>query len=304
MFTAPEAGTSLRVYTRFYDMAVGQSGYVDDISVTEAAPAALADPEDRTTSLLSDDFDGLPLGAVTPQGFISAVGGNVTSRDLYDDTSVVADGQGGGALRTTLVGGTVHSIPEGNNGINTFIKLPHPVQSACISYDIKFDRYFDWSLGGKLPGLLGVEAGVPPSLPTGGKDAGNHGWSGRLMWLGPGAYSHVLPRSNEIASYMYYPDQPGDYGDNVWWNTGFVAGEWQHVAQCHTMNTPGRANGVLRSWLDGKLVVNRSDFVYRKDTDVAISHLSWSIFRGGHSLEWAGDRTNYIDIDNLEVTTP
>jgi hypothetical protein len=207
-------------------------------------------------------------------------------------------------MRTTLVGGTMHNIPAGNNGIVNFIKLPRVVDSACISYDIKFDKYFDWDLGGKLPGLLGVEPGVSPSLPTGGKDAGNHGWSGRLMWLGPTAYAHVLPRTNEIASYMYYPEQDGDYGENIWWNTGFVAGEWQHIAQCHTMNTPDRADGVLRAWIDGKLVVDRTDFVYREHDDVGISHLSWSIFRGGHTAEWAGDRTNTIDIDNLKITTP
>jgi len=27
------------------------------------------------------------------------------------------------------------------------------------------------------------------------------------------------------------------------------------------------------------------------------------VYRGGHDLRWAGDRTGWIDIDNLTVTT-
>ena len=121
------------------------------------------------------------------------------------------------------------------------------------------------------------------------------------MWLGPGAY-RMPGRENTVASYMYGPQQPGKYGENIWWNTSFRRGVWQHVKQCYEMNTVGRHDGLLRAWLDGREVVNRTDYVYRTRDDVSISHLSWGIFRGGHTLAWAGQRTGTVDIDNVTVT--
>ena len=270
-------------------------------STPKAAPTVgLGDLVEPT--LVTADFDALPTGRVTPDRFIFSLGGSNNAPREYDDTTVVPDDRGRGkVLRTTLDAHSVRRLPRGNNGIVVFIPLPRRVQSACLTYDVKFDRSFDWSLGGKLPGLLGVAPGVQPALPTGGHHTRNLGWSGRLMWLGPGAYA-MPGRKNMVATYMYSPEQESRYGDNVWWNASFVAGRWHTIKQCYGMNTVGRRDGTLRSWLDGRLVVDRTDYVFRTREDVDISHISWSIFRGGHTMEWAGARTGTIDIDNVRVT--
>ncbi|WP_420814070.1 polysaccharide lyase [Nakamurella deserti] len=216
--------------------------------------------------------------------------------------SIVSDGRGGKAVRTVLRAGTTHSLPtKTDNGNNLFIALPGSYDEACMSYDIRFDRDFDWSLGGKLPGLEGVAPGTSLAAPTGGNNT-DKGWSGRLMWLGPKAYKWAGPL-NMAVSYMYHPGQAGTYGDNVRWNTAFVAGQWHTVKQCHSMNTVGKADGVLRAWIDGKLVVDDTSYVYRVRNDVHISHIVFSIFRGGNTLDWAGSRDNFIDIDNIAITS-
>ena len=53
----------------------------------------------------------------------------------------------------------------------------------------------------------------------------------------------------------------------------------------------------------GTQVVDRKDFVFRLRRDVAITHLAYSIFRGGHTPSWAADRTGTVDVDDLLVTS-
>ncbi len=263
----------------------------------EGPPGRHQDP-----TLIATGFDGLPVGPVSPVDFMATLGGTNNDAADYTDTSVVEAGAGHGeVLRTTLRAGTVRDLPDGAHGIVVFPALPSSVHRACLAYDVRFDPDFDWSLGGKLPGLLGVVPGSPPSLPTGGRFAGDQGWSGRLMWLGPGAY-RMPGRSNSAISYMYGPHQTSEYGDNLWWHASFRRGVWQRVKQCYRMNTVGRADGVLQAWLDGRPVLDRSDYVFRTRSDVAITHLTWSVFRGGHTPAWASPRTDTIDFDNVVVT--
>ncbi len=266
-----------------------------------AAPLATLATTAAVTTLTSTSFDTMAPGAVDPTAFNAAVGTTNTNAAAYNDMSVVADSRGGRAIRTTLKAGTIHSSPSpGDNGDNLFVALPRSYDRACIQYDLKFDSNFDWSLGGKLPGLLGVAPGTAPSTPTGGGIT-ELGWSGRLMWLGPKAYSWAGP-TNMAVSYLYHPGQSGTYGDNIQWNKPFVAGVWHTVKQCYTMNTVGAANGKLTAWMDGQKVVDISDFRYRTREDVKITHLSFALFRGGGTLDWAGSRTGYVDVDNLTIT--
>jgi hypothetical protein len=252
--------------------------------------------------MVSADFDSLPSGPIAPQDFISELGGRNTSWAAYDDTSIVAVSGRGKVIRTKFDAGTIHSIPAGNNGATFFIRLSRVLHQACMSYDIRFDANFDWSMGGKLPGLEGVAPDVRPSFPTGGNFVGDKGWSGRMMWVGPEAYSWA-GATNQAVSYMYNPEQASQYGDNVRWNESFVAGQWHNVKQCFTMNTVGRADGRLHAWMDGVEVVADNAFVFRTRSDVGISHVVWHLFRGGAKLVWAGSRTGYVDIDNVLVTT-
>jgi len=250
---------------------------------------------------ISTGFDGVRKGRIRAADFRRSLGGGNTSSNAYEDTSVVSDTRGTGrVLRTRLDANAIHSKPSGNHGIVTFIPLGKRLQHACISYQVRFDARFVWSMGGKLPGLEGVQPGVSPSVPAGGQRPGSRGWSGRMMWISHSADGRAAG-SNTALSYMYGPKQRTQYGDNLLWRRHFRSGRWHSVMQCYTMNTPGRANGLLRGWFDGSLVLNRR-FLYRTRADVGITHLAWSIFRGGNTMSWASSRTGYVDIDNLMVT--
>jgi hypothetical protein len=247
-------------------------------------------------------FDSLPTGRLSAANFQKELGGSNNSSYYYDDSSITSASGRGNVYRIKLDRGTIRDNPSGNHGVVVFAPLARQVENACIAYQIRFDSNFDWSLGGKLPGLQGTAPGVSPSVPTGGGNPGDKGWSGRMMWLTPKSYSWAGP-GNMAVSYMYGPRQTSTYGDNLRWNRGFTAGRWHKVRQCYRMNDVGRANGVLRASIDGTRVLNITNYVYRQRQDVKISHLNWSVFRGGGTLDWAGSRDSYIDIDRVRITT-
>jgi hypothetical protein len=265
-------------------------------TATTTSPTPTATP--TLNSLMNGTFDSLTTGQMTGAGFQSQIGGPLYGSSAFDDSTVVADSRGTGkAYRLRLEAGTIRSNPAGNNGIVLVVPLSRQVDNACLSYDIKFDANFDWSMGGKLPGLSGVAPGVSPSLPAGGGNPGDKGWSGRLMWNSNG----------KILNYNYGPRQVSQYGDGVHWPTYAKRGTWHTVKVCYTMNSVGanggNADGKLQSWLDGVQQVNITNHVFRERTDVHIGHIMWSVFRGGSTMDWAGGWDSWIDFDNVRITT-
>lgn len=216
------------------------------------------------------------------------------------------DGATGCVVRHELAADKyVVSDPPGRGNVLPF-KLPGRYEEATMSYDVRFAAPFDFSAGGKLPGFVGVAPGTSPGTPTGGGSV-EHGFSARIMWLGAKMWKAVRDskRPNGVVTYLYHPGQVREFGDNVFWpGCWFIGGRYHRVTQYHRLNTVGQADGVLRTWFDDQLVLDQTDVVYRTDPAVQISHFDWSVFRGGSSMDWTAPVTNYVDIDNVLLTTP
>ncbi|MGI3784095.1 MAG: polysaccharide lyase [Janthinobacterium lividum] len=272
--------------------------------VAAAAPAPTVTSAKPQRTILSATFDSTKRGAVDAKSFNKLVGPTNTNKSAFAGMTYRKDYRGSGnVVRHKLAGGKfIASKGEGRGNV-LMIKLPGSYDSACMSYDVRFAAPFDFSAGGKLPGFVGVAPGTSPSTPEGGGSTA-HGWSGRLMWLGAKMWKFVrdADRTNMVVTYLYHPGQVREFGDNVSWGSSFTPGVWHHVRQCHVMNTVGEADGVLRTWFDGRLVMQETDVVYRTDPKVHITHFDWSVFRGGSSSTWAGAKNAYVDLDNLQIT--
>jgi hypothetical protein len=276
---------------------------------TEVAAAAPTATVATTTAvpqktILSANFNSTKRGAVDPTSFGKLVGPTNKNKSAFLGMSYRKDYRGSGnVVRTKLAGGKfIQSKGEGRGNV-LMVKLPGSYDRACMSYDVRFAAPFDFSAGGKLPGFVGVAPGTSPSTPEGGGSTA-HGWSGRLMWLGSKMWKFVrdADRQNMVVTYLYHPGQEREYGDNVSWGQSFKPGVWHHVRSCHVMNTIGKADGVMQTWFDGKLVFESDSIVYRTDPAVHITHFDWSVFRGGSTADWAGSTNGYVDLDNLKVT--
>jgi hypothetical protein len=174
------------------------------------------------------------------------------------------------------------TAPEGGAGF--LYPLSTPLLSGCLAYEVGFDKGFDFVKGGKLPGIYGGNA------PSGGADT-SMGFSTRYMWRAGSA--------GEV--YAYVPDKSGQYGESISrgaWT--FAPGQWQRLEQEVVVNHLGQKDGVLRVWVDGKLLINRTDMLYRVNNNVLVSGLMFSTFFGGHDPSWASPKTQVAFFRNFQ----
>ena len=174
-----------------------------------------------------------------------------------------------------------------------FSKLPlEPQNSLYLRYYLRFEPGFDFAKGGKLPGLGGGEAN------TGGhKPNGTDGWSARVMWRADG----------KIVQYLYYPDQPTEYGEDFSWDYGgcprfFTPGRWECVETYIQLNDPGKKNGVLRSWLNGEKALEVTGLRFRDKAGLKIDKLLFETFFGGGDPSWASPKTQSTSFDNFVLS--
>lgn len=176
--------------------------------------------------------------------------------------------------------------------LSDFSKLSIPVQeSLYLRYYVRFDPGFDFVKGGKLPGLAGGAGNTGGHKPN-GKD----GWSARVMWRADG----------KIVQYVYYPDQPGVYGEDFAWDYGgcpryFKPGKWHCVETFVQMNTPGKKDGIIRSWLDGDKALEITGLRFRDIPEIKIDKLEFETFFGGGDSSWATPRDQFSMFDNLVI---
>lgn len=216
-------------------------------------------------------------------------------RLLAEDPRLVAmagEGVGGGrALRTTYVGG-----PTGSGVMVRVIPLGQAGSDYTLNYDVRFDRDFQFVLGGKMHGLA-------PARPiAGGKALRPDGWSARVMWR----------ENGRPVTYTYHQDQGDQYGEDgrAVRPFAFAVGRYYAVSLHVRLNDAGdRSNGFVRLYVDGILVSAQEGVRLRgaSGADGLISTFLFSTFHGGGDPSWAPRDAagGYTDVhayfDNLAV---
>jgi hypothetical protein len=119
-----------------------------------------------------------------------------------------------------------------------------PQQEMTLEYSVYFDGKgspYEWTSGGKLPGVAGGKG------YTGGSPAGaGDGFSARLMF-GEGG---------QLFAYVYHADMKGKYGDSL----GIVAyhvlkqNEWNQIRIKYRINTSSDYNGRMEVWANGEYI--------------------------------------------------
>jgi len=247
-----------------------------------------------------DDPDPEPIGEVYFNNFDQNPAGTYTVAMLNADwnnpgwedgitegrVSIVSGSQAysGNSLRVLYPQGQVGNT----SGALWEMKLNSSYNELFCSYKVKFGENlgFDFSTGGKLPGLGG---GTTPT--GGGKPSGYDGWTARIMWREVG----------ELFQYVYYPNQAGTYGDYFGWGVLATPGVWHDLKVRIVMNSPNVSNGILEAWFDDFLVLSRSDMMYRKTDSFAIDSFLFNTFYGGGDSSWAPSSDMYIYFDNFEI---
>jgi hypothetical protein len=168
------------------------------------------------------------------------------------------------------------------------------VNKATLSFDVCFDKEFQWTHGGKLHGL------GPKKPITGGKQRKPDGWSARI----------TFKEGGRCATYLYDQDKKKKYGTGHTSSTPvFAAGKWHHVVLQVTLNDPDQSNGCARILIDNReaLRSERIEFRGKGGDDTLIQQFLFSTFHGGSSSKWTpvdkkGQPTTvYAYFDNFVV---
>ncbi|MDX2018793.1 MAG: hypothetical protein SF187_01025 [Deltaproteobacteria bacterium] len=157
------------------------------------------------------------------------------------------------------------------------VELPYAAEYS-LSYDIYFEPGYDWSRGGKLPGLSAKEWDSGCSIVGDGlrTDPGAARWSVRVMWREDGA----------AELYVYEQSRtPGLCGARLRTKMPFVTGQWRGVTVYVKLNSSATAkDGIAQVYFDGKLAQSITGMRFRATTTKAslIRHIFFSTFFGGN----------------------
>ena len=186
--------------------------------------------------------------------------------------------------------------PEGEYGTSETgaqwkVALDGSHEHIRLSYRMRFGTGFDFVRGGKLPGLIGGEGNTGGGVPD-----GTDGWSARMMWRSEGA----------AVQYVYHPDQPANYGEDLPWTRGgaaasFLPGQWHEVVHEIRINTPGMNDGSITGWFDGKLALEATSMRFRDVDEFAIDGMYFSTFFGGGSSSWSTTKDETILFDDFRI---
>jgi hypothetical protein len=177
----------------------------------------------------------------------------------------------------------------GSNRLTAKIPLP-PAEEYTLRYKLMFEEGFEFVKGGKLPGF------GPENTTTGCADEQPDGWSTRNMWR----------RDGEFVNYSYEQNRPNGCGRD-YKDEGspfrFQVGTYYTISQHVKVNTPGQADGIFETSVDGKLHASDKTVQFRAGgaDGAVINSILFHTFFGGHDPSWAPSKTVYARFDDVEV---
>lgn len=242
------------------------------------------------------DFQNRQLGPYTEQHLAEDFG-SINWSKLDNRATIVAEGANK-YLRVEYPAGQVGSS---NSGISFLVNLPES-KFCRLEYSVRFEPGFDFSKGGKLPGLTsGGSEWTGFSVPVNGE-----GWSARFMWRGdktPDWGSDTNMSDASLFLYLYWMHQQRSYGDYISLNYTVVPGVWYKITQEIYVGTAGQADAYIAVYINNTLQLNFSNIQLRGAGQRAyVDSFYFSTFFGGEDPSWAPNTTVYADFDNINIT--
>ncbi|CAO3622235.1 unnamed protein product [Cunninghamella echinulata] len=200
-----------------------------------------------------------------------------------------------GILKITYPENSMNPGADPQGGIGFYsqpISLSRAPRELQLSYQVYFPKGFDFVKGGKLPGLYGGhdECSGGTNSPT--------CFSTRFMWREDGqgeVYAYVPPKlqSKNICKSngnICNSDYGYSLGRGSW---KFKTGAWNKLQQKVVLNTPGKKNGVVTVFLNGRKVYQQKNLVLRTKKTKKIFGIAFDTFFGGSSEEFRTPKTQY-----------
>lgn len=174
------------------------------------------------------------------------------------------------------------------------------LDEILFSYAVFFPQNFNFVMGGKLPGPYGGETPELATGCTGGRQEDRDKcFDLRLMWRTDGAgeiyaYLPELQSNTDAAQALEGTVIDTSYGASLARGAyNFASGEWTVVAERVRLNTPGKADGELELWANGKSVIHATNLTIRSDGASTFRGVHFQTFFGGSTSDWATPTDQY-----------
>ena len=153
--------------------------------------------------------------------------------------------------------------------------------------------------GGKFPGIAG-RYGV---AGWGGRPSdGTNGWSARGLFREMPPAGNPLGNTVPVGSYVYHADMPTQYGDNHLWQNDYLGylqkNRWYCVEQYLKLNTPGIQDGIMKTWIDGRLAWEKYDWRWRTVPALKIEEIWMNVYHGGGATV---EQDVHLFVDNVVI---
>ncbi|GEM_PF-432848 len=239
------------------------------------------------------DFEHLELGSYQHAFWREDWRNPAWEMGLADMVEIVGGKSEGKSMQVKYPAGRHCLSKHGPNGALWYLSLGQAYDELYLSFRFKFKENFEWVKGGKFHGFQWGKynlAGVKPQGTDGGY------------------FSNMWRPNGELVCYIYHPDQTSIWGDDLVYThedgTTFRAesGRWYTITNRIVMNTPGKHNGIVQTWIDEELVLNRSNMRFRDVDTLGIDQMSISTFFGGCDDSWAPSSNQYIWFDDFQLS--
>lgn len=159
------------------------------------------------------------------------------------------------------------------------------LNSAILSYDIKFEEGFDFVKWWKLPWLCWWSC--PRWLEWSDK------WfSTRFMWR----------EDWTIEIYAYLQNEENSIWEWYWkWNFYFKSNKLYNISQEISLNDIWKNNWIMKIYIDWKLIYENKKIMYRKEDNIKIDQLLFSTFFGWWNESWATPKDINIELSNFTL---
>ena len=225
--------------------------------------------------------------------------GNSVAAPVSQDTIRKFHPFQGKALSAKLIRGRHTAL----NAILKFqAKLGREPEEIYLRYYLRLaDNWHQTVSGGKMPGISGTYG---RSGWGGRRSNGTTGWSARGLFQKTVPPGNPLSGTTPVGTYCYHADMAGNYGDNWIWQHGYRGylenNRWYCIEQHLKLNTPGKKDGTLRAWIDGRLAFEKSDIRFRQNARLNIEQIWMNVYHGGSS---PSPHEQHLFIDNVVVAT-
>ncbi|QFI37628.1 hypothetical protein FR932_07110 [Moritella marina ATCC 15381] len=291
----------LCIFTGTFLTACGGSSSNDDNPQTGPGPIPPpTDPSHIHDVVPNVDYNNAQ-GIIDSVDFENQQNGEYTSSMFNSDFNNEWGDVTGRANIITMDGSNklavTHPKDTYKKGINAGKKLIEH-DELYFSYQINFGKDYDFSMGGKLPGLAGLNSqvsGKPDGCSTVGED---EGFSLRSMFREDG----------RAIGYFYHQDKTKDCGDEIDYqhegkNFSFKREKTYLIEQYVKMNDANQANGIVTIYVNGFKVLERNDMTFSENGIHAINYQYTQLWHGGNNDKWAVDRDSTAYLDHFTLST-